>query len=236
MHHCVFNYLGLTNFAEILIYFSVLYIIVIYSFSMNSKFVSSNWFFTSIELVVRSMFTFIKTNGTLAQQAYLPFFLTVALSLAVYNFSGLFPFGYTFTAHIVCTLFYSFTVFFGLNFISILRYRENFFNIFLPSGTLFVMMFLMVALEVISYISRPFSMAIRLFANLMAGHSLLKILFAFGFQGANSGKALFIGLTIFGFALISLILTMECAVSGLQIFVFLTLTSLYISDVHNVSH
>jgi ATP synthase subunit 6 len=143
------------------------------------------------ELLVRRLGSFLEANASRAQLPHLPLLLLLVLSLGLYNLSGLLPYNFTFSAHLVVTLFYSLSLFFGLNYLALLRHQLHYFNLFLPSGTPLGLQPLMVLLELVSYLSRPFSLAIRLFANLMAGHALLKILLSFsqrGLEGSTLAK------------------------------------------------
>lgn len=196
------------------------------------RLLQGSWLQSSAELIVFNTGNFLVANATKAMLPMLPMMLILLLSLGTYNLSGLFPFGFTFTAHVLCTAFFSFGIFFGLNYISIARYEFNYFNLFLPSGTPFGLIPLIVLLEMISYFSRPFSLAIRLFANMMAGHALLKILLGFAFRGLH-GNAPVLLLALLALAVISLVLIMEFIVALLQVFVFMTLVSLYLVDAHN---
>ena len=187
---------------------------------------------TAAELVVQLTANFLVANATRAQLPHLPLLLLLVVTLGVYNLGGLFPFGFTFSAHLLCTLAYGFGVFFGLNYVALGRYGVAYFQLFLPGGTPLGLLPLLVGLELVSYFSRPLSLAIRLFANLMAGHALLKILLSFACRGL-AGGALPLLLSLLGLALIGLILAMEGLVALLQVFVFVTLVSLYLVDAHN---
>ena len=191
-----------------------------------------SWFQSGLELLVRSTGDFLVANATRAQLPHLPLLLLLLVVLGSYNLAGLFPFGFTFSAHLLCTLFFGGSIFFGLNYVCLVRYGRVYFNLFLPAGTPFGLLPLIVLLEVVSYLSRPFSLAIRLFANMMAGHALLKILLGFVFRGLQ-GELPVLLLALLGLAIVSLILVMEFMVALLQVFVFLTLVSLYLVDAHN---
>ena len=193
-----------------------------------------SWLQGGAELVVTETGAFLEANAGRALLPMLPVLLLLLVSLGSYNLAGLFPYGFTASAHMLCTALFSFGVFFGLNLVSLLRYRAVYFNLFLPSGTPFGLLPLIVLLEVVSYLSRPFSLAIRLFANMMAGHALLKILLGFIFRGLRSGSLPLL-LSLLALSVIFLILIMEFMVALLQVFVFLTLVSLYLVDAHNPS-
>lgn len=188
-----------------------------------------------VELLVRSLASFLEANATRAQLPQLPLLLLLVLSLGFYNLSGLLPYGFTFSAHLLVTLFYSLSVFFGLNYVALRRHRLGYFNLFLPSGTPLGLQPLMVLLELVSYLSRPLSLAIRLFANMMAGHALLKILLSFAQRGLE-GTALPRLLSLLALLAIGSILLLELMVALLQVFVFATLCSLYLVDAHNPHH
>jgi len=92
--------------------------------------------------------------------------------IALINIAGLIPFSYTITSHFIVTLSLSCIVFIGLNVISIRLHGLEFFSLFLPGGTSVILSFLLVPVEIISFIFKPLSLAIRLFCNMMAGHTL----------------------------------------------------------------
>jgi ATP synthase subunit 6 len=89
------------------------------------------------------------------------------------------PYSFTVTSHLIFTLALSIICFFGINFIGLKKHGFEFFGLFLPSGAPLALAPLLVFIELLSYFARVFSLAIRLFANLMSGHTLLKILSEF---------------------------------------------------------
>jgi F-type H+-transporting ATPase subunit a len=162
-------------------------------------------------------------------------FIAITTSLIIFNISGMIPFAFAVTSHFITTFFYSFSLFFGINYIAIIRHKEKFFNIFLPQGTPIFLLPLLVALEFVSYFSRLFSLGIRLFANIMAGHALLSIFTSFAFKAIVSGGFPMM-VSCIGIAILFAVIFMEVAIAFLQVFVFLTLTALYVVDVHSVNH
>ena len=98
----------------------------------------------------------------------------------------------------------------------------------MPTGAPNLILFLLVPVEILSYVSRIFSLSIRLFANMMSGHTLLVILITFLYAGLSLN--VFIALP---FIVIHLIFFMEIGVALLQVYVFITLSSLYLNDVNN---
>ena len=91
----------------------------------------------------------------------------------------MFPYSLTITSHLIITLYFSIGIFLSLNMIGLLFHKEKFFVLFLPEGVPVLIIPFLIIIEYVSYISRVFSLAIRLFANMLAGHILLKILISF---------------------------------------------------------
>ena len=102
----------------------------------------------------------------------------------------MFPFGYALTSQILITFLFSCSIFLGTIFLGLRRHGINFFSLFFPSGSPTYMAFLLVPIELLSFVARPFSLGIRLFANMLAGHVLLKILSTFILIGVFSVQTL----------------------------------------------
>jgi len=104
---------------------------------------------------------------------------TTFLFLCVSNLLGMLPYSMTVTSHLILTLFFSLAFFIGSNVIGICYNKELFFSLFLPEGVPFIIIPFLILIEYVSYICRIFSLAVRLFANMLSGHILLKILISF---------------------------------------------------------
>lgn len=228
--------LGFSSLSEVLTALSAFGLLLAAAVVRAPALAVRSWSGAAGELLVRGLKNFLVSNATLAQQGYVPVFAVLVLSLAAFNLAGVAPFGFTVTSHIGATLFYAFTVFFGLNFIALARYGRTFFGIFAPAGTPFALLPLLVLLEFVSYAVRPLSLSIRLFANMLAGHALLKILVSFAFRGLTAGNGFALAASLLGLTLIGAVLLLEFAVALLQVFVFATLFALYLVDVHTVAH
>ena len=234
--NAVAGVLGLSSLGEVLGLITVFGLLLAAAALRAPALAVRSWSAAIGELLVRGLKNFLASNATLAQQGYVPVFAVLVLSLAAFNLAGVLPFGFTVTSHIGATLFYAFTIFFGLNFIALVRYGRTFFGIFAPAGTPFVLLPLLVLLEFVSYAVRPLSLSIRLFANMLAGHALLKILVSFAFRGLTAGNGFALAASLLGLGLIGAVLLLEFAVALLQVFVFATLFALYLVDVHTVAH
>ena len=159
---------------------------------------------------------------------YFPFIFTLFFFILLGNLVGMLPFSFTWTSHIIVTFAISFFIFLAATFIAIFKHGIiNFLAFFAPSGVPKVMLLLLVPIEIISYLSRPVSLSVRLFANMMAGHTLLKVIGGFVFVlGINT---FLVGALIPVTFLIALT-GLEIVIAFLQAYVFAILTCLYIND------
>ena len=154
---------------------------------------------------------------------YFPFIFTLFMFLLFGNLFGIIPYSFTFTSHIVVTFALAGFVFVGVTLIGVAKHRLHFLSFFLPPGVPLWMAPLLVPIEIISYLSRPISLSVRLFANMMAGHTLLKVIA--GFVGLMGVKFAVVPLLV----LVPLI-GLEILIALLQAFVFTILTCLYLND------
>ena len=154
------------------------------------------------------------------------------LFILVGNLLGMTLYSFTITSHAVITFSLSFAFFIGILIIGILIQKIKFLYTFIPSGSPAALLPFMVVIELISYISRPFSLAIRLFANMMSGHTLLAILA--NFTLVISKKNLLIG--AIPFLLIVAIIGLEAMIAVLQAYVFTVLLCIYLNDSIQGSH
>jgi ATP synthase subunit 6 len=127
------------------------------------------------EIVAQLISDIIYSNN----EKYFPIISVLFNFILFSNLIGLVPYSFTATSHLIVTFTLSFTVFVGINIITFRKYKMKTFSLFLPSNTTFLLALLLVPIEFISYIAKPISLGIRLFINLMAGHSLLKVIVGF---------------------------------------------------------
>jgi F-type H+-transporting ATPase subunit a len=136
------------------------------------------------------------------------------------------PYSFAITSHIAITLFLSFLTFFTCVVVCFYRHGLDFFSLFLPSGSPVPLIPLLVVLELLSFIARLFSLAIRLFANIMSGHTLLNILAGFGWILATKLSLIF----VFPVLIVFLVSFLEIGISILQAYVFCVLSSIYLYE------
>ena len=153
---------------------------------------------------------------------YFPIIFTVFLFILIGNMLGMVPYSFTFTSHIVVTFVMALVVFVGVTLLGFARHGLHFFSFFVPPGAPIWMWPLLIPIEVISYLSRPISLSVRLFANMLAGHMILKVIAGFVFALGIAG--------IIPLVVVVALTGLEILIAFLQAYVFTILTCLYIKD------
>ena len=208
----------------------------IYFFSSNDNcfntssffFIPNPWqiIFESVYEVVSQLVSDLVSTGS---EKYFPFLTVIFCFILFNNLIGLVPYSFTITSHLIITFTLSFAIFIGLNIICFQRHGLHMFSLFLPANTTFFLALLLVPIEFVSYIAKPISLGVRLFINLMAGHSLLKVIVGFAWS-----MSLMEGISALSFLIPLLILTLlmglELGVALIQTYVFITLTCIYLNE------
>jgi F-type H+-transporting ATPase subunit a len=157
---------------------------------------------------------------------YMPMFFCLFIYIYSMNVFGLIPYSFTSTSHLICTCTLGFSIVFGILVIGLIGKGLSFFQLFVPQNVPSVILPFIVVIEVMSYLIRPISLSMRLFANIMAGHTLMYILSAFTIT--------LMDLNVFGLvvslALMLAIMVLEFGIAFLQAYVFVVLTSVYLND------
>lgn len=167
-------------------------------------------------------------------QRHFVFFVVLFLFILISNFLGMIPFSFTVTSHIFQTFALGCGVIMSITILAISKNGLSWFKFFFPSLPIFILP-LFTCIEFVSYISRAFSLAIRLFANLMSGHTLLNILTGFILKIGSKGFVSFI-IALIPFFLISAIILLEMVIAVLQAYVFVTLVTIYLKDAYSTGH
>ena len=157
---------------------------------------------------------------------FFPLIFTLFAFILFGNMLGMLPYGFTFTSHIIVTFVLAICIFLFVTLLGIFIHGFKFFGLFVPKGVPMLMLPLMIPIEIISYLSRPISLSVRLFANMMAGHTMLKIFASF-----------IVPLGIFGVAplIVGVALTaLEVLIAFLQAYVFTILTCIYLNEAINL--
>ncbi len=188
---------------------------------------------TRLQSVAESIYEVIDnmTHEVLHDNArtYFPFVLTLFVFILFANVLGLIPYSFTVTSHIVITLALALVVFVGATIIGFIRNGFGYLKLFVPSGVPVLLLPLVVLIEIVSYFIRPMSLSIRLFANMMAGHMMLKVM---------AGFVVMLGVTAGWLPLAAMVglMGLELLVAALQAYVFALLTCMYLNDAMHVDH
>ena len=226
----LFGYLNftLTNLALYTILVLFLVIGLHYLANNNLKLIPNNWSI-ALESSYASINSMVRDQIGSLNEIYLPFIYSLFFFILIANLTGNVPYSYTITTSIIVTLSLSFTILIAVTILGLKIHNLKFFSYFIPSGTPLALVPLLVLIELLSYSARAFSLGIRLFANLCAGHTLLKILSTFLYQMFSSSLIVAV-LTLIPFTLFIALIGLELAVSFIQSYVFVILTCSYIRD------
>ena len=186
-----------------------------------------------LQLISEMIYNFIAkmisdTAGTKAKP-YFPFIFSLFMFVLFCNMLGMLPYSFTVTSHIIVTLIMAIFIFIAVTIIGFLKHGFGYLKLFVPSGVPMVLLPLITVIEIISYLSRPVSLSVRLFANMMAGHTMLKVFGGFVISLGMLGGWLPLGFSV---ALTGL----EILVAFLQAYVFAILTCIYLNDALNLHH
>ena len=195
-------------------------------------FVPNNWQIlleTTYDTISQLLFDNINIEG----EKYFPFISVLFTFILFSNLIELIPYSFTITSHLIVTFTLSLSIFIGVNIICIKRYKAHMLSLFIPANTSFGLALLLVPIEFVSYIFKPISLGVRLFANLMAGHTLLKVIVGFSWSMLLLEDLLAVVHVLPLFVLI-LLVGLELGVAIIQAYVFTILTCIYLNDSINL--
>lgn len=175
-----------------------------------------------IEMMYELVAGMITGNAGKAGLKYFPFVFSIFFFVLLGNLLGMVPYMFTFTSHIIVTFTLAMIVFLFVTILGIVLHGFHFFSLFMPKGVSIFLAPILIPVEMISYMSRPISLSVRLFANMMAGHTMMKVF---------AGFVAMLG--IFGVApmAVNVVLTgFEVVISMLQAYIFTVLTCVYLND------
>jgi F-type H+-transporting ATPase subunit a len=212
--------------------FMVLAIAVIFGFlmyAMGSRSLVPGRAQSVAEMLYEFVANMVRENVGTEGMKYFPFVFTLFMFILVLNIFGMIPGTFTVTSHIIVTFALAATVFLVVTAIGFARHGLGYMKLFVPEGVPFWLMPLIVPIEMISYLIRPVSLSVRLFANMMAGHTMLKVFAGFALVLPGVLKA---APVLFTVAFTGL----EFVVALLQAFIFTVLTCIYLNDAVNMHH
>ena len=220
--------LSFTN-ASLFMLISAVLISILLLFSTREKKLTPS----KIQLISEMLYNFIAKmiSDTAGKKAkpYFPFIFSLFIFILFCNMVGMLPYSFTVTSHIIVTLTFAIFIFIGVSILGFVIHGFKFLKIFVPSGVPVILLPMITIIEIISYLSRPLSLSVRLFANMMAGHTMLKVFGGFVISLGLIGGWLPLGFSV---ALTGL----EILIAFLQAYVFAILTCIYLNDALNLHH
>ena len=220
--------ISFTN-ASLFMIISSLAILIIFNVGSKKNSLLPN----KIQLLAELSYTFvsnmISNTAGLKAKPYFAFIFSLFMFVLFCNMFGMIPYTFTVTSHIIVTFVLASFIFIGVTVIGFIKHGFGYLKLFVPSGVPAVLLPLIVVIEVISYLSRPVSLSVRLFANMMAGHTMMKVFGGFVISLGIVGGWLPLSFSV---ALTGL----EILVAFLQAYVFAILTCIYLNDALNLHH
>jgi ATP synthase subunit 6 len=223
------NFFVLLNMVIFLFFFKLLNL-------KNSTTIIPNRFQYLLESIYNFILEMLVENlGTKAKD-YFSWVFFVFIFLLIMNVSGMVPYSFTLTSHLIITFWLGLGLFIGINIVAISTHGVNFLSLFLPSGVSLALAPLLIGIELISYFIRVVSLSVRLFANMMSGHILLKVLLGFSWTMMISGTPLLYLLHFIPLLVVFLLIGLELAVAFIQAYVFTMLLCIYLNDAINLHY
>ena len=220
--------ISFTN-ASLFMIISTVSILLVFNLGSKRNSVLPN----KMQLLAELSYTFVAkmisdTAGSKAKP-YFAFIFSLFMFVLFCNMFGMIPYTFTVTSHIIVTFILASFIFIGVTIIGFIKHGFGYLKLFVPSGVPAVLLPLIVVIEIISYLSRPISLSVRLFANMMAGHTMMKVFGGFVISLGLVGGWLPLSFSV---ALTGL----EILVAFLQAYVFAILTCIYLNDALNLHH
>ena len=225
----LFGYdVSFTN-ASLFMVIALLAIPLFYLIAMNRRSLVPGRLQSTAELSYEFIANMVRENVGEAGMKYFPWVFTIFVFILVLNLLGLLPYSFTVTSHIIVTFALAAMVWLTITAIGFINHGVGFLKLFVPDGVPWWLMPIIIVIELLSYLIRPISHSVRLFANMMAGHVMLKLFASFVIAlGLIGGWAPFVFLL--GFT------GLEVFVAFLQAFIFTVLTCIYLNDAVNMHH
>lgn len=208
---------------------AVLVSVAYLTFAMRNRDMVPGRLQASAEMLYEFISEMVRSNVGNEGRPYFPFVFTLFVFLLFGNMLGLIPYSYTFTSQIVVTFVLAAFIFVGVTLVALIKHGMHFFSFFVPPGAPKVLIPFLIIIEVISYFVRPVSLSVRLFANMLAGHTMLKVFAGLAVMITGAGGVAVAGSILPFLALIGLT-GLEVLVAGLQAYVFTILTCMYLND------
>lgn len=207
---------------------------VFFTMAMSKKAVVPGRAQIFAEMIYEFIAGMIRENIGIKGRQYFPLIFTIFVVVLMGNMLGMIPYSFTYTSHLIVTAALAFMVFLTVIIIGFAKHGTHFFSLFAPPGVPVFLLFLIVPIELISFLVRPVTLSVRLFANMIAGHIMLKV-----FAGFSAGM---IGLGAFGISAVgpmlfnTILIGFEFLIAFLQAYVFVILSCIYLKDTVEIDH
>lgn len=214
--------------------FAVIFLIILFLFfALYRALLIPTLLQSLIELLYKFVYNIIIQQAGIGGIRYFVIFFTTFFFILFSNLLGLIPFGFTTTSHLMITLSLAFMFNFGYILLGFYLHGFKFLYLFVPAGAPKALLPLIITIEIVSYLIRTISLSVRLFANMLAGHTLLFIMSSFVMAFLNSN---FFFLSILPFVIILGVYVLELGIAFIQAYVFLILLVIYLNDSLHPAH
>lgn len=226
--YLIFSF-NLSTIWQTLVFFFISFLFLTITWKDSLKLVSGNSWQSLLELFYHIIFGVVFENAGYKAIKFFPLIFTTFIIILTCNVLGMIPYSFTVTSHLIITFAAALAIFTGINILGIFLHRKHFLSLFFPPGAPLALAPLLVLIEFVSYVFRVLSLSIRLFANLMSGHTLLKILASFSW-----GIVSLWGIFLLPIVIIFIITGLEMAIAFLQAYIFSVLLCIYLNDAFNL--
>lgn len=215
--------------------FTVLTITVFMSFAMSGRSLVPGRMQLIAELSYEFIANMVRDNAGNEGMKFFPFVFSIFVFVLTANMMGMIPYSFTVTSHIAVTFAMAMVIITIVLFYGLIRNGLKFFRLFLPSGVPWPLIPILVPIEIISFLTRPVSLSVRLFANMLAGHTMLKVFAGFVVSIGSKGGVFFLAAAVPLAGAVAL-MGLEFLVAFLQAFIFSILTCIYLNDAIHPGH
>ena len=225
------SFFDFTNASLVMVIIVLLIWLFVAGGMRHASAVPSRWQ-SMVEIVYEFIAGMLYESAGTEAKRFFPFVFTLFMFILFANLIGMLPYAFTVTSHIVITFAFAAFVFLMVTVMGFINNGIGFLRLFVPSGVPMVLALILVPIELLSYLTRPVSLSVRLFANMMAGHTMLKVIASFivplGSYYLVPGILPLLGVI----ALTGL----EILIAVLQAYVFALLTCIYLNDAFHIEH
>lgn len=231
---CFSNLFTLSNMTVFLTFNFIIFFYLLFLLFFKNSVIIPNRFQVFFEKGYVMVYRLIADNIGKDGKFLFPYIFVLFFFILTLNVIGLVPYSFTVTSHLIVTFSIALFTFIGVNIICYKKHGINMLTLFLPPGASLSLSLLLIPIEFVSYLFRPISLSVRLFANMMAGHTLLKVIAGFAWTMLLTGTPVMLLLHFVPLSLLVLLMGLELGVALIQAYVFTILTCIYLNDAINL--